>query len=273
MAFSTGEMPSGTRVFARSVKNGTTAYPTISPRANLTIGTSYYDFYIEIGTSFGGTAFTIYPQLEYGTEPTDFVPYTGNTISVTFPSEAGTVYGGTLTINPDKTGELVVDMARTLLDGVNYTLGGRTQYTNVSRYWLNKSIGRFKYKGQNTYFLSSKLTPSYNNVIAIGNNTPSGYYIFPYSSGDTFVVLPNSITSNAEATAWLQDNPTEVCFELAEPVTIPLTESEISGILTTLYGTNNIWADTGDVEVEYPADTKLYIDNKITQAIANALNS
>ncbi len=30
-------------------------------------------------------------------------------------------------------------------------------------------------------------------------------------------------------------------------------------VLETLYGTNNIWADCGDVEVEYRADTKLYI--------------
>jgi hypothetical protein len=30
--------------------------------------------------------------------------------------------------------------------------------------------------------------------------------------------------------------------------------------ITTLLGTNNIWADCGPVSVDYPADTKLYID-------------
>ena len=47
----------------------------------------------------------------------------------------------------------------------------------------------------------------------------------------------------------------QVCYELAEPLTVQLTANEISTVL----GQNNIWADTGDVEVEYRADTKLYI--------------
>jgi hypothetical protein len=64
----------------------------------------------------------------------------------------------------------------------------------------------------------------------------------------------------------------QFCYELATPITYQLTESEISGILSTLYGTNNIWSSTGDTEVTYPADTKLYIDGKIADAIA-ALNS
>ena len=39
-----------------------------------------------------------------------------------------------------------------------------------------------------------------------------------------------------------------------------LTAEEV-GIITSLYGINNIWADTGDVlSITYPADTKLFID-------------
>ena len=30
--------------------------------------------------------------------------------------------------------------------------------------------------------------------------------------------------------------------------------------LKTLYGTNNVWADTGNVSVTYPADTKMFIE-------------
>lgn len=46
---------------------------------------------------------------------------------------------------------------------------------------------------------------------------------------------------------------------LAEPETYQLSPTEVK----TLLGENNIWADTGDVEVEYRADPKLYIDSKI----------
>ncbi len=48
-------------------------------------------FYVPSGSTVNTT---IYPQLEVGSAITAYEPYTGNTLSVTFPSEAGTVYGG-----------------------------------------------------------------------------------------------------------------------------------------------------------------------------------
>ena len=41
-----------------------------------------------------------------------------------------------------------------------------------------------------------------------------------------------------------------------EPITVQLTANEVA----TLLGQNNIWSDAGDVNVEYRADTKLYIE-------------
>lgn len=61
----------------------------------------------------------------------------------------------------------------------------------------------------------------------------------------------------------------QVVYELAEPIHYPLTPTEIK----TLLGQNNVWADTGDTEIEYRASTKMYIDRKITEAVAAALNS
>lgn len=47
-----------------------------------------------------------------------------------------------------------------------------------------------------------------------------------------------------------------LCYELATPIEIDLSDvPEIA----TLYGDNCIWSDAGDVDVEYRADTKLYI--------------
>jgi len=65
----------------------------------------------------------------------------------------------------------------------------------------------------------------------------------------------------------------EVVYYLANKIEYQLTAEQVSGILTTLYGTNNIWADTGDVEVEYPADTKLYIDGKLAEIQATILEN
>jgi hypothetical protein len=48
----------------------------------------------------------------------------------------------------------------------------------------------------------------------------------------------------------------QAVYKLATPQTYQLTPQEI----TSLLGTNNIWSDAGTVDVEYRADTKLYIE-------------
>lgn len=50
-------------------------------------------------------------------------------------------------------------------------------------------------------------------------------------------------------------NGMQVVYKLATPIEVDLTPQAIK----TLKGTNNIWADAGSMEVEYVADTKLYI--------------
>ena len=44
-------------------------------------------------------------------------------------------------------------------------------------------------------------------------------------------------------------------YELATPLTYQLDPVQ----MTTLFGQNHIWSDTGAVALTYPADTKLYI--------------
>ena len=51
------------------------------------------------------------------------------------------------------------------------------------------------------------------------------------------------------------ETPISCCFYLENPFTVQLSANEVSTVL----GQNNIWSDAGDVEVEYRADTKLYI--------------
>ena len=52
----------------------------------------------------------------------------------------------------------------------------------------------------------------------------------------------------------------QLCYELATPTTIQLTTQQIDSLL----GRNSVWADSGDVTVEYIADTKLYIQKVIS---------
>jgi hypothetical protein len=62
----------------------------------------------------------------------------------------------------------------------------------------------------------------------------------------------------------LVPNGIDFVYQLAQPTTVTLTATEVS----TLLGQNNIWADCGLSTVEYPADTKLYIDKKLAALVA-----
>ena len=55
------------------------------------------------------------------------------------------------------------------------------------------------------------------------------------------------ISDIASWKTWLGSNNIQVVYPLATPTTTTLTAQEIS----TLLGQNNVWADTGDVTVEY----------------------
>ena len=48
----------------------------------------------------------------------------------------------------------------------------------------------------------------------------------------------------------------QLCYELATPITIQLTPHQVNSLL----GVNNLWADSGDTEAVYRADTKLFIE-------------
>ena len=69
--------------------------------------------------------------------------------------------------------------------------------------------------------------------------------------------LPSTWISDRDAYA-SGTTPTtgaQVVYQLATPLEIQLTPNQVNSLL----GVNNIWADTGDTEAEYRADTTLYI--------------
>jgi hypothetical protein len=69
-----------------------------------------YRFWVYRNAAEGGVDSTkiVHVQIELGSTATPYEPYTGDQISVTFPDEAGTVYGGTLDL---VSGRLTVDRA------------------------------------------------------------------------------------------------------------------------------------------------------------------
>ena len=115
-----------------------------------------------------------------------------HSVPINWNSEAGTIYGGTVTLNQDGSADVVSTMG---------------------------------------------------NIASYNGETLSGAWI---SSMDVYAEGATPTTG------------AQVVYKLATPVTYHFSDI---GQLKTFLGTNNVWIDTGSItELDYPADTKLYID-------------
>ena len=171
-----------------------------------------------------------------------------------------TVYGGTLApVNGELT---VVDTVLDLGDltwnkddnriGIFYT-------TNIAGVPLDDFAKICScYKVDNT-----------KNANTIANGELSSYY----SYGTTRMFVKDetraSLTGMQFASAVAGQ---KVIVTLATPLTYQLDPIEVKTLLSA--GQMNVWADTGNViEMEYPCDTKLYIDKKLAELTALVLES
>lgn len=181
-----------------------------------------------------------------------------NQISVTFPSEAGTVYGGTLDVT---TGLLTVNRGFKVYDG--------SEDERINGYSGKRFVlGCDDYSSPATSVIDNIITNRLKTVAKSSQGEKVGLISGSDPTRQEFMINIG-VSTVPEVRSWLAENPLQVSYPLKSTVTYQLTPQEVK----TLLGTNNIWSSTGDTTVEYTADTKLYIDNKITRAIANALNS
>ena len=192
-------------------------------------------------------------MLVEGSTAMDYVPYTGSTIPVSFPTEAGTVYSGA--IDPIS-GKLVVDK-------IDVTLKGTDS-------WSGNYVGGFftpkhdMKKVQN--YTSTILSDTLPTIVSHGHFSVSTCGISGYADGNN--AYPNQnwiyikiagVETISDLRTYLEAHPIHVLYELATPIEYQCTPTEVK----TLLGTNNIWLDTGTItECVYPKDTKKYIDNK-----------
>ena len=201
-------------------------------------------------------------SINYPSTDTEYRPYKGNTYSVNWETEAGTVYGGYVDV---VSGKLVVDSAylepTSTIIGANSTWAPGRYSINLSDYGYPLDHG---WEADPVGLYCDKLLPIRRK--AVGSSTP---YTISYDIGTAKLqfFLTSDISTREKAREWITNNPIQIVYRLKEPFEIQLTTQEIC----TLLGENNIWSDGGDAEVEYPADTKLYIDQKITEAIAAAM--
>ena len=176
--------------------------------------------------------------------------------NISWQTEAGTVYGGTLTVNEDGSGVLVEDWVGIEIDGTTTTLNvASTSY-----------IGETTTRG----YLGGKPKPYSNSMEsrsmcdcavwgAVSEQGKQSYRIAVVSNAAEITMrILNSLTgiTSADTTAqaktklnaYLANNPAKVVYKIETPNSYNLTAQQV---ITALSGQNYLWADTGNVSVTY----------------------
>ena len=199
-------------------------------------------------------------SVNYPSTDTEYHAYNGHTYNIQFKDRDNplTVYGGTLDV---VSGELTVDRAMTTFNGSEnwVNVGGSYPFAFQLDTYLRPNSKNQIGNISSLYPWTTVEVPT-NNAIRWQIDTPTGrLYVYDY-------------TYTADLTgfkAMLQTTPLQVCYYLATPITYQLTPTQVRSLL----GTNNVWADTGDVnEAVYTRDLNITVNDIISriEALENA---
>lgn len=166
----------------------------------------------------------------------EWEPVQYTTYPITFPTEAGTVYGGTLDVT---NGVLTVDMAMVDLGSLAWSAVNETNDTSAGG--LASTL-----KKPSSNSKAANMICSAYQVVARNNIAEKTILA---NTGGAVVVRDSSYAGMTGAQVASALSGVQLVYELATPIEITITPTEV----TTLLGTNNIWADCGDVTVTYGA--------------------
>lgn len=218
---------------------GNIALDSVGTEKDITLtvpsGTEYISFG---GWAWSGKVQISTLQLELGSTASSYEPYHGSTYPITFPSSAGTVYGGSLTVNEDGSVTLVSQFEKRKMTAINWSYMSSSQRFE-SGYMTSEAADALL--GEQTVYCScykavpNELGTSYLNG-EIGFNASN-------SSNPYLIVKDSRYTSTADFVASLTDDD-EIIFKLrtAREYTLPSIEA-----LESMLGVNNVWTDTNGV--------------------------
>lgn len=205
-------------------------------------------------------------QLEIGLTPSAYAPYDGTSVTIQLGT---TVYGGTVDVTG---GKVRVTWVKWVEDGSRAprqwpwkTDSAKNTYVAIFGALPTAITQDGSVSAARTAISSDRKNVDINSADERTDpNTFAVYraasYSFMYSfEGDAFATM-----TAAELQTYLSEHPIDVCYKIATPFDITLTPASLS----TLRGDNTVWSDGDDVTMTYIADPKLYIDKKITAAVA-----
>ena len=220
----------------------------------LTIPENCHYIKFNMGQTYGGT-YKNDLSINYPANITEYSAFRGNAkLSIPLKSVAGkTVYGGTLTVNRDGTGTLVVDRAVTTL--ADKTFGDKQSSTLAAGGYIPITGFTSRIDASTAIKSDMLVGTTFNNRGVNGSISPAAD-----ASSVSSLVLFTTKTKDEAVAAY--KNAT-ICYKLVTTATYPLTSPQI----TTLLGSNHISCDAGEVTVTYHADPTLFITKKIAQAL------
>lgn len=202
----------------------------------------------------GHTGVNIYHEITYDALATP-------KLSINWQTEAGIIYKGTITLNNDGSVDVVSAWTMKEFDGSsdeNWT------FSTSNRAYIVVTPYPLYVRTEDDHILCNRLRP----VRASASTNDNVAFVY---GTNTIGFRTDSTLTSDNIREWLQNNPLQMCYELVTP--IPYHFPDV-GTMLTYYGINNVWIDTGAItDCNYPADTKLYIDNKIAELQALVLEN
>lgn len=225
-------------VFAFDTNRNLTQKLGTGTGSSLTITTGANDCFIRVSFRYSDNSTILpsaltSPQIEEGSSVTTYEPF-GTTHNIPFGQ---TVYGGildvlsgVLTVTHLKVSGKVTEVVSSSYSNITY---GRFAKPNDA-----KDMGKASINLISSEYEVNTRTRDWDDIANIGK-------IFGGASTAWYWIGFTKNTSLADMQTESNDN--EIVYELATPITIQLTPTEVR----TLLGENNIYANSGDVEVEY----------------------
>ena len=204
---------------------------------NITTDPIHFSFYVFDGVTVNNLL--VKPMLEVGNTATDYEPYNGITIPITFPSEAGTIYGGYV--------DLVTGEIWKTWDIIDLGTCTWIQYNNNPSIFYTRNLSNLKeHSYQYTVLCTAYPYEQQKNVTATNDKTINDSQQLNLGN----VAIRDTNYTNSTPAEFKEAMSGIICaYKLATPI---LIATLIPTQLKTLRGTNNIWSNSnGDITVQF----------------------
>lgn len=232
-----------------SVSSNTSSNQQKSGALTIPSGAKYYVLVFTNRSTASSTLTITEPQIEVGSTATDYEPYNGTDVTIDL---GGTRYGGYLTIDKYGHRQLIVDKGIVDMGSLYWSSGfGGFISRTIKDQMEAPTNGTFGERLVcDTYKSVAYNISQLDFIISVVYGTPTytynGYLVVKDSKCSDATSFKNSVSGHY------------LVYPVAEPIIIDLPDGEP---LNALVGTNNLFADSGDMECSFKCGVAMYVDN------------